>query len=97
MAISDFYNTANSIDLLFNNAGCVKRGTSTINILKLSAMINSNLIGAVNLIKESIHLIKIKNYGYIVNLSSRSTETPRGFLGGYCATKAALLAFNESL
>ena len=29
-AISDFYRTTNSIDLLFNNAGYVKKGTSDI-------------------------------------------------------------------
>jgi 3-oxoacyl-[acyl-carrier protein] reductase len=41
--------------------------------------------------------MKIKNSGYIINVSSRNAETPRSFLGGYSATKAALLAFNESL
>lgn len=60
-------------------------------------MINSNLIGAINVIRATVPLMKIKNSGYIINVSSRSAETPRSFLGVYSATKAALLAFNESL
>jgi len=96
-AIEDFYKITNSIDLLFNNAGYVKRGTSDIDTTELSTMINSNLVGAINLIRSVVPLMKIKNSGYIINVSSRSAETPRSFLGGYSATKAALLAFSESL
>lgn len=97
IAVEDFYKTTNSIDLLFNNAGYVKKGTSDIDAIELSAMINSNLVGAVNMIRSVVSLMKVKNTGYIINVSSRSAETPRSFLGGYSATKAALLAFNESL
>lgn len=96
-AVEDFYQTTHSIDLLFNNAGYVKRGTFDIDANELLTMINSNLVGAVNLIRSVVPLMKIKNSGYIINVSSRNAETPRSFLGGYSATKAALLAFNESL
>ncbi len=97
IAVENFYKKTNSIDLLLNNAGYVKRGTSDIDAIELSAMINSNLVGAVHMIRSVVPLMKIKNSGYIINVSSRSAETPRSFLGGYSATKAALLAFNESL
>lgn len=96
-AVNDFYKITNSIDLLFNNAGYVKKGTSDIDAIELSTMINSNFVGAINMIKAVIPLMKIKNSGYIINVSSRSAEIPRSFLGGYSATKAALLAFNEAL
>lgn len=95
--VKDFYKTTNSIDLLFNNAGYVKRGTADIDEIELSTMINSNLVGAVNMVRVVVPLMKIRNCGYIINVSSRSAEMPRSFLGGYSATKAALLAFNESL
>jgi 3-oxoacyl-[acyl-carrier protein] reductase len=97
LVVMDFYKITGSIDLLFNNAGYVKRGTSEIDSIELSTMINVNIIGAVNMIKAIVPLMKVKNSGYIINMSSRSAETPRSFLGGYSATKAALLAFNESL
>jgi short-subunit dehydrogenase len=95
--VEDFYKITHSIDLLFNNAGYVKRGTFEIDAIELSTMINTNMIGAINMIRSVIPLMKIKNNGYIINVSSRSAETPRGFLGAYSATKAGLLAFNESL
>lgn len=97
LAVRNFYKITNSIDLLFNNAGYVKRGTSDIDTSELLTMINTNLVGAINMIKAALPLMKIKNSGYIINVSSRSAEIPRSFLGGYAATKAALLAFNESL
>lgn len=96
-AITGFYEKTGTIDLLFNNAGYAKRGTSEIDLTELSIMINSNLIGAIHLIKAVVPLMKINNSGYIINVCSRSAHVPRSFLGGYAATKAALLAFNESL
>jgi short-subunit dehydrogenase len=95
--VNSFHNKSGTIDLLFNNAGYAKRGTSEIDLTELSLMINSNLIGAINLIKAVTPIMKIKNSGYIINVCSRSAQIPRSFLGGYAATKAALLAYNESL
>jgi short-subunit dehydrogenase len=97
LVIEEFYRTTNSIDLLLNNAGYAKRGTSNIESTELTRMINSNLIGAINMIKSVAPLMKIENKGYIINVCSRSAKTPRSFLGGYAATKAALLAFNNAL
>lgn len=96
-AVNEFHQATNSIDLLFNNAGYVKRGTSDLEAAELAAMMNINFLGAVNLIQAVVPLMKIQNNGYIMNVSSRSAETPRSHLGGYAASKAALLAFNESL
>jgi len=95
--VNDFNQKLGSIDLLFNNAGYVKRGTSEIDSAELLKMVNANIIGAVNLIKVTVPIMKLNNSGYIINVCSRSAQTPRAFLGGYSATKAALLAFNESL
>ena len=78
-SIMEFYRTTDSIDLLFNNAGYVKRGTSDIDGNELLSMINSNLIGAINLIRVVVPLMKIKNKGYIINLNSRSAEISRSF------------------
>lgn len=86
-----------AIDLLFNNAGYVKRGTSQIENFELDKMLNMNLIGAVNVIKATLPYMLALNSGYIVNVCSRSAEIPRPLLGGYAASKAALLAYSESL
>lgn len=96
-AISEFYNIHNRIDIVLNNAGYVKRGTSELDQSELIKMINVNLIGAFNIIHSTVPYLKKQKFGHIINISSRNAKTPRSFLGGYAATKAAILAFNESL
>lgn len=96
-SITAFYQQTQSIDIVFNNAGYVKRGTSEIVKDELTKMIDTNLIGAINVIQAALPWMKQQNKGYIINLCSRSAETPRPLLGGYSATKAALLAYSESL
>lgn len=95
--IAEFLSVTNSIDLVFNNAGYVKRGTSEIDRNELEAMININLIGAINVVKSVVPRMKCQKSGYIMNVCSRNAEVPRPFLGGYAASKAALLAYSESL
>lgn len=96
-AVTTFYEKAGSIDLLFNNAGYVKRGTSDLDPEAFATMINANLIGAVNVVRAVAPFMKKQSSGYIINMSSRNAEVPRSFLGGYAATKAGLLAYSESL
>ncbi len=96
-AINNAYQKYGSIDLLFNNAGFVKRGTSNLSSGSLQEMINTNLIGAINMIRAVTPYMVKNAHGCIINVSSRNAKIPRPFLGGYAASKAALLAFNESL
>lgn len=96
-AVASFHEKTGCIDVLFNNAGYAKRGTSTLDAEALLTMINTNLIGAVNMVRAVVPWMQSKNAGYIINMSSRNAEVPRSFLGGYAATKAGLLAYSESL
>lgn len=96
-AVVAFYEKTGGIDVLVNNAGYVKRGTSELDAEALLAMVNTNLIGSVNMVRAVVPLMKLKKAGYIINMSSRSAEVPRSFLGGYAATKAGILAYSESL
>jgi short-subunit dehydrogenase len=95
--IKEFHAKVRSISLLINNAGYVKRGTSDLKEDELEQMLNTNLIGAVNMVREVVPIMKEQSCGYIINMSSRNAKTPRAFLGGYAAAKAALLAYSESL
>lgn len=95
--IKNFYQDKKTIDVVFNNAGYVKRGTSDIDASEFRTMINVNIEGAINIIRATSFYMKKQKSGYIINMSSRNAKIPREFLGGYAATKAALLAFNESL
>ena len=96
-AIHQFYNVCEGIDVLINNAGYVKRGTSALPSNELEEMINTNLIGSINMIRFIVPKMKQSQSGNIINICSRNAKTPRSFLGGYAATKAALLAYSESL
>lgn len=95
--IESFYQSCDGIDVLINNAGYVKRGTSTISSEEIEQMINVNLIGAINMIRHTVPKMLSKKSGQIINMCSRNAKTPRRFLGGYAATKAALLAYSGSL
>lgn len=92
-----FVERVGGLGLLFNNAAYNKRGTSEIDDEELKKILDVNIIGAINLIKFSVPVMRIQKRGHIVNMSSRNAKVPREFLGGYAASKAALLAFNESL
>lgn len=96
-SIEKFSSKAGNISLLINNAGYVKRGTSELTNTDLEAMINTNIIGAINVIRKVVPIMKQQKYGYIINLSSRNAKIPRPFLGGYAAAKAAILAYSEAL
>lgn len=96
-SILNFYEQFNRIDVVFNNAGYVKRGTSELDPSEFKKMIDVNIIGAYNVIHVCAPLLKHQESGHIINISSRNAKIPRSFLGGYAATKAAILAFNESL
>ena len=95
--ISKFHAKTSSIDVLINNAGYVKRGTSDLDHMELTQMVNTNLIGAVNMVRIVSPIMTKQSNGYIINMCSRNAKTPRAFLGGYAATKAALAGYSDSL
>ncbi len=95
--IEKFHKKTGSIDLLINNAGYVKRGTSELDSAELLTMLNTSLIGAIHVIQLVLPFMKKQNTGYIMNVASRNAKTPRAFLGGYASTKAGLLAYSHSL
>lgn len=95
--ISSFYEKEKRIDLLFNTAGYVKRGTSTLDKNEFIKMLNINLIGVFNAVQAVIPYMKQQKYGKIINLSSISGKIARAPLGGYAASKFGLVGLNEAL
>lgn len=87
------------IDILINNAGLAlgsdKVGNIDINDIK--GMIDTNVVGLINLTQAVLPIFKKKNSGDIVNLGSVAGRDayPTGSI--YCATKFAVRAFTESL
>jgi 3-oxoacyl-[acyl-carrier protein] reductase len=86
------------LDVLVNNAGVgVFNRVAAMSTEEWDSVIGTNLTGVFHCCHAAIpHLLR-RGGGWIVNISSLSGENP--FSGGaaYCASKAGLNAFSESL
>ena len=85
------------IDLLFNNAGILKYGTSTLPDNEIDELLKINLNGAIYVAKYvALHMKKQKS-GYIINVSSIGGKIAASFAGIYAASKFGLTGFSEAL
>lgn len=86
------------IDVVVNNAGLLLPSTvAALSAADLDAMLRVNLFGALFVMQEAVRGMRPRNAGSIVNVASlggRRGVTP---LGGYCATKFALVGLTEAL
>lgn len=96
-AIETFLSEFNQIDLLFNSAGYVKRGTTTLDENELLQMMNTNFLGTFNFIKAVTPHMSNRKCGHIVSVASYSGKYARAPLGGYAASKFAVVGFCESV
>ncbi|HJO93192.1 MAG TPA: SDR family oxidoreductase [Victivallales bacterium] len=86
-----------NIDVLFNNAGIAKAGTSDISDSDLDELLKINLHGAIYVAKHVAQYMKKQKSGYIMNLSSMSGKRAVPAAGAYAATKFGLNGFGEAL
>ncbi len=96
-AVNSFAQKHAHLDLLVNNAGYAKPGTSELSLDEFSKMLNTNLIGAFNLVHAVTPYMKQQRSGRIINIASKSGKIAWGQLGGYAASKFGLVGFNEAL
>ena len=86
------------IDVVVNNAGIlIPAPVMELAEADLDAMLRVNLFGALFVMQEAVPLMLAQGGGCIVNVASLAGR--RGFspLGGYCATKFALIGLTEAL
>lgn len=95
--ISAFLDETGRVDLLFNNAAVVRRGTSSIDHKYLEEMWLTNFVAAVSLTRVVVPIMQAQCSGHIINIASRSARFPKAANGGYAASKAALCAFGTAL
>jgi short-subunit dehydrogenase len=91
--ISDY----NQINLLFNNAGIAKVGTTEITDQDIIETLDTNLKGALFFAKHVALQMKKQRSGYIMNLSSTYGKVGSATLGAYNASKFGLSGFSEAL
>jgi 3-oxoacyl-[acyl-carrier protein] reductase len=86
------------LDILINNAGIGRFA----NIADMStddwhAIIGTNLTGAFFCTRAALPHLKQRGGGYIINISSLASKNAFAGGGAYCASKAALNSFTETL
>lgn len=87
------------VDVLINNAGMV-HGTEkvgSINQNDIEIMFHTNVLGLISVTQQFVNDMRKRNKGDIVNIGSIAGREP--YVGGgiYCATKAAVRSFTETL
>jgi NADP-dependent 3-hydroxy acid dehydrogenase YdfG len=87
------------IDILVNNAG-LSRGVNKLHeedYEGIDEMIDTNIKGALNIIREVVPLMVKREKGHIINLGSTAGHEAYSGGGVYCATKHAINAITKSL
>ncbi|MBN1821450.1 MAG: SDR family oxidoreductase [Prolixibacteraceae bacterium] len=95
--VKDIIEKFRRIDVLVNNAGIYREGTSEISIENFEIQLKINLLGAFGIVKAVLPVMKKQNSGHIFNIASRSGKIGFADSGGYSASKFGLMGFNESL
>jgi len=87
-----------AVDIVVNNAGVmIPSPVVDLRTADLRRMLDVNLIGALHVMQEAVKVMRKQGRGHIVNVGSLAGR--RGFspLGGYCASKFALVGLTEAL
>ncbi len=98
----DLYNRCKEknyqVDILINNAGIFFFGEVVkADPARTSAMINLHVLTPTMLCRLFGKEMKVKRYGYILNMSSLSTDMPYPGIALYSATKQYLKSFSRAL
>jgi short-subunit dehydrogenase len=89
---------AGMVDVLVNNAGfAVFDEIAEANADELLAMMQTNYFGMVHCTQAVLPQMLKRGNGAIVNVASIAGIMGYGRMGGYCATKFAVIGFTESL
>jgi 3-oxoacyl-[acyl-carrier protein] reductase len=86
------------LDILVNNAGVgVFRTVADTDVASWHDVIETNLSGIFFCCHAAIPHLKKRGGGWIINISSLASKNPFPAGAAYCASKAAVNAFSESL
>lgn len=86
------------LDVTVSNAGVLIPGpVAEIDPADLDAMLRVNLFGSLFVVQESVPLMRRQGGGCIVAVGSLAGRRGFSSLGGYCATKFALVGLIEAL
>jgi len=97
-AMSDAVAKLGGLDVLVNNAGVgVFRSVATMSLDEWQRIIDTNVSGIFHCCRAALPHLRARGGGWIVNISSLSSTGPFADGAAYCASKAAVNVFSESL
>jgi len=86
------------VDLVINNAGVLIPGPVTqLKATQLDAMMRVNLYGAMFVMQHAVATMRRQGDGQIINVASLAGRRGVTPIGGYCASKFALVGLTEAL
>ena len=86
------------VDVVVNNAGVlIPARVEDISERDLDAMLRVNLLGAMFVMQEALAVMRPQRDGVVVNVASLAGRRGYSPLGGYSATKFALIGLTEAL
>lgn len=96
-AVSELIAKTGRIDILFNSAGILTRGTSDPDPSALKQLLDVNVVGTFNFIHAVVPQMKKQQKGYIFNVASLAGKEAKASVGIYAASKFAVVGLSESL
>jgi 3-oxoacyl-[acyl-carrier protein] reductase len=96
-AITTLLDQLGSVSVLVNNAGEYLQGTSTMAPERLRRLLEVNFVAACRLVQAVLPQMKEGRTGYIFNIASICGVEAYPEVGGYCASKFALVGYSEAL
>ncbi len=86
------------IDLVVNNAGVATAGSlKEEDIAQWQWVLEINVLGAVRVSRAAVDVFRRQGRGYFLNVASQAGITAAPMMGSYCASKAAMVSFSETM
>jgi NAD(P)-dependent dehydrogenase (short-subunit alcohol dehydrogenase family) len=97
-AIEQVMHSFKRLNIVVNSAGIMLPApVEKLKLADLERMMSVNVYGALNVIQAAIPILRRQGGGNIVNIASLAGRRGMSPLGGYCATKFAIVGLTEAL